>query len=529
MLTAHNIKYIHPDRDILFENISLSVTRREKAALIGNNGTGKSTLLKILAGVLQPSDGAVHCDAQPYYIPQHFGQYNDLTLAQALKIEDKLAALHDILRGNAGEENLTLLADDWTLEERVSEALAHWNLQDFPLTQPMATLSGGEKTKVFLAGIRIHEPDIVLLDEPTNHLDAASRKLLYDYVSTCSETLVVVSHDRFLLNLLNPMLELNRNGISVYGGNYDFFKEQKEVEEAALFQTLHSKQTALRKAVQTDRETIERKQKLDARGKKKQIKMGTPKVMMNTLRNRAENATARLKDIHSEKIAHISEEVAQARQALPFGSAMKMDFKSSELQRGKVFVTAQNINVGFGENLLFKNALSFEIRSGDRVSIRGGNSSGKTTLLKTMLGMMEPTVGTISRAKFRHVYIDQDYSLISNNLTVYEQAQAYNFDALEEHEVKLRLNRFLFGAGFWEKPCSTLSGGEKMRLMLCCLMLSNHAPELFVLDEPTNNLDIQNIEILTSAIAEYKGTVFVVSHDSTFLEEIGVESSIDLG
>jgi ATPase subunit of ABC transporter with duplicated ATPase domains len=160
--------------------------------------------------------------------------------------------------------------------------------------------------------------------------------------------------------------------------------------------------------------------------------------------------------------------------------------------------------------------------------ITGANGSGKTTLLKLILGQLEPSSGTISRAMNKTLYVDQDYSLIDDRLKVYEQAARFNQSALQEHEIKIRLTRFLFTQEYWDKPCSTLSGGEKMRLMLCCLTISGEAPDLIVLDEPTNNLDIQNITILTTAINEYEGSLLVVSHDAYFLKEIHVERNIAL-
>ena len=226
MLTLQNITYIHPNKELLFDGVNFTVNPHDKIALIGNNGVGKSTLFKIITKELQPSSGQLIIEATPYYIPQIFGQYNHLNIAQALGIEDKLNALKQILDGNAIEENFSLLNDDWTIEERCQEALQYWRLQDVDLSQKIASLSGGQKTKVFLAGIQIHQPQLILLDEPSNHLDAASRALLYHFIQTTKNTLLVISHDRKLLNLLDKVCELTKNGIEVYGGNYDFYAEQ---------------------------------------------------------------------------------------------------------------------------------------------------------------------------------------------------------------------------------------------------------------------------------------------------------------
>jgi len=205
---------------------------------------------------------------------------------------------------------------------------------------------------------------------------------------------------------------------------------------------------------------------------------------------------------------------------------MKINLNNSALHKKKILVSAKDINFSYGNRLLWKETLSFIITSGERIVIKGANGSGKTTLIKIILGELFSCTGTIAKAEAKAIYIDQDYSLINNRLTVYEQAQKYNHGSLQEHDIKIRLNRFLFSKDCWNKSCGLLSGGERMRLLLCCLTISNQAPDIIVLDEPTNNLDIQNIEILTSAINEYRGTLIVVSHDLQFLEEINIEREI---
>ncbi|TWW00829.1 ribosomal protection-like ABC-F family protein [Chitinophaga pinensis] len=528
MLILQGVTYTHPNRDILFSDIHLTVNKQDKIALIGNNGAGKSTLLKILAGELLPATGIIKKDVIPYYIPQLFGQYNDYTVAQALRVDMKIHALREILAGNVTEAHMTSLDDDWTIEERCQEAFAHWQLEDVDLMQSMRTLSGGQKTKVFLAGIAIHQPVLVLLDEPSNHLDVQARHILYDYISSTTDTLVVVSHDRTLLNLLTTVFELSKRGITIYGGNYEFYTEQKMIASEALNQDVKSKEKELRKARETERESMERQQKLDARGKKKQEKAGLPTISMNTFRNNAEKSSARMKGVHTEKVGNISDELNQLRKELPDMDKMKMDFDNSSLHKGKILVTAKAVNFSYGDRLVWSSPLSFQIISGERIVIRGHNGSGKTTLIRMLLGELIPQTGTIEKAAVKTIYIDQDYSLIDNTLSVYEQAAQYNKTGLQEYEIKIRLTRFLFTKEYWDKPCQALSGGEKMRLMLCSLTIGNQSPDIIVLDEPTNNLDIQNIEILTAAVNEYQGTLIVISHDEYFLSEINIAREIQL-
>ncbi len=528
MLILQDISYQHLNKDVLFSDINFTLNSQEKTALIGNNGSGKSTLLKIIAGELQPKSGTIKSDSNIYYIPQIFGQYNHLSIAEALKIDKKLNALKEILNGSVTEDNMEILNDDWTIEDRIKEVFTYWNLPDFDLNLKLENLSGGQKTKLFLAGMMIHQPDLILMDEPTNHLDLISRNLLYEFINSTSKSLLIVSHDRVLLNLLTKTCELNKNGISVYGGNFDFYSEQKKIEQNALEQNIQNREKELKKAKEKERETIERQNKLDSRGKGKQEKSGVSRIMMNTLRNKAENSTSKLKSVHSEKIDNIRENLHSLKDNLSGIDKMKINFDNSHLHKGKILVKAEQINFNYHQENLWENNLDFQIVSGERVAINGDNGSGKTTLIKMILGEIKPTFGEIYLSENKTIYIDQEYSLIKNEFSVYEQAQQFNIKNLEEHEVKTILARFLFWKNDWDKKCEFLSGGEKMKLLLCCLSIQNISPDMIILDEPTNNLDIQNIEILTSAINDYEGTLIVVSHDNRFLEDININKTISL-
>lgn len=523
-----DLSYTHTDKEVLFSNLNLIINSGEKTALTGNNGCGKSTLMRIRAGEVSPGAGSVHCSGHLYYVPQHFGQYDGRTVAQVLGIDRKLTALCAILNGDAAEEHFARLDDDWNIEERTQAVLHAWHLNGISLLRPLEGLSGGEKTRLFLAGMELKEPDTLLLDEPTNHLDTAGRKRLYDFVHRTSATVLVISHDRTLLNLLPAICGLSRNGLACYGGNYDFYKEQKEVHRNALQQQLEEKEKALRLARKTAREMEERKARQNTRGEKASIKKGIPRILLGGLKNHAENSSSKLSNVHAEKTDKIQQEITNLKGSLPQTNKLKTDFNASALHIGKILVTAQNINFHYPDSNtnLWTVPLSFQLRSGNRFCIKGDNGSGKTTLLRLITGELTPTGGTIERADFTYVYLDQEYSLIQNEYTVSEQAEAFNLRHLPEHEIKTVLNRYLFPQDVWNKPCGKLSGGEKMRLAFCCLMIADNTPDLFILDEPTNNLDIESIEIITATIRNYQGTVLAVSHDRDFLKETGIEQEI---
>ena len=529
MILLQNISFGFPGGNLLFNHINITIPSHTKSALVGSNGMGKSTLLKMIAHEIHPSNGDIIINGDIFYIPQMFGNYNHFTIAECLKIDQKLEALQKITNGEVEERYFEVLNDDWDIEERSQNALRYWGLEDFELTQKLEGLSGGQKTKVFLAGIQINQPEVVVLDEPTNHLDLEGRKLLYELIDETNATIVIVSHDRTLLNLVDTIFELSNQGIATYGGNYDFYREQKEVEDEALQNDIHSKERALKKAKEKERETLERKQKLDARGKQKQERSGVARIMMNTLKNNAEKNTSKLKSVHAEKISGISGDLRNLRTTLRNSDQMKVNFDDSGLHSGKLLLAAENINFKYGTERIWNEDVNLEVRSGDRISIKGSNGSGKTTLIKLLLGSIEPSEGKVDRAEFNSIYIDQEYSLIHPESTVYDFAQTFNDSALQESEVKTLLSRFLFGKETWDKKCGFLSGGERLRLLLCALSVSNKAPDMIILDEPTNNLDLQNVEILTNSIKDYHGTLLVISHDEVFLEEIGIDRDVELG
>lgn len=534
-ISIQKISYIHPDKEVLFNDLNFTINKGQKLGLVGNNGCGKSTLLQIIAGQLSPSSGVIVRPDDLYYIPQHFGQFDLLTIAQALKIDCKQQALHAILAGDASIANFTILNDDWNIEERSIAAIDSWGLGQFSLSYPMHLLSGGEKTRVFLAGMDIHHPSVILMDEPTNHLDSFGRKRLYEWVNKWRSTLLMVSHDRTLLNLLPEICELEKHQITYYGGNYEFYKEQKTLMQEALQQRVEEKEKELRTVRKIARETAERRDKQNVRGEKSNMKKGVPRIVLNSLQSKSEKSTAKLTGVHQEKAEKLTDERNRLRSSLSPVTLLKTDFNNSSLHRGKILITAEEINFSYSNELdniesssdfLWQTPLSFQIKSGDRLCIKGTNGSGKTTLLKLITGELQPQTGIMTRADFTYIYLNQEYSIINDGSSVLEQVYSFNNRNLPEHEIKIILNRYLFPVSEWEKPCRKLSGGEKMRLAFCCLMICNNTPDIFILDEPTNNLDIQSIEIITATIKKYTGTVIAISHDNYFIEEIGVDQCI---
>ncbi|MDR3188798.1 MAG: ATP-binding cassette domain-containing protein [Prevotellaceae bacterium] len=521
-----DLSYRYPNQDFLFEHLNLAVPKQHKASIVGHNGVGKSTLLRLIAGELQPVGGSIASASRPYYVPQHVGALSR-SVAEVLNVRHKLAALSAIANGSVSQSDYDALADDWAVEAKCQEALAHWRLSHVALNAPADSLSGGEKTKMFLAGLLIHAPDVVLLDEPTNHLDEASRQLLYRYIRQSTATMLVVSHDVTLLNQLHATCELSERNIRSYGGSYSFYQSQKEVESTALSDSIHAEEKALRAARIKAQEVKQRQEKRLARGEKKKTEV--IRSLRKKLTNSAEETAAGLKGKHEEIIGSHQARLSDLRQQQGALKDLKIDFDHTSIHSGKLLIEAQQINFAYRpEHPLWESPLDFSLYSRDRIHLLGDNGSGKTTLVKLLTGSLRPTCGAIRRADFRWIYLDQSYTQTDVACSIEELAEAYNRQHLEVHEVRLRLNRFLFPSHTWDKSCRALSGGEKMRLYLCCLMISNQTPDLIILDEPTNNLDISSLQVLIRTLKSYRGSLLVISHDRYFVEEIGVYREIKL-
>ena len=258
-------------------------------------------------------------------------------------------------------------------------------------------------------------------------------------------------------------------------------------------------------------------------------KKGIARIAMGNQQDRAEKTTSKLNKVQQDKLLTIYSQIRDIKSSVINTDAMKIDFYSSDLYVGKKLIEARQINFAYKESRnLWQDNLDFTVYSGERIWLAGNNGSGKSTLLKLITSTLEPTEGTMYRTdNLQYVYLDQEYSLIRSSSTILEQVASFN-SVMAEHELKICLNRFLFPQKVWDKKCAYLSGGERMRLALCCLMVSQSTPDVIIADEPTNNIDIANIHILTDVLKDYEGTLIVVSHDMTCIEDLKISKKIFL-
>jgi len=404
------------------------------------------------------------------------------------------------------------------------------------LSREFGTLSGGEAVKVRLAGLLLSKPEILLLDEPTNDLDAAGREILAAFLRSWKKCAVVVSHDRELLSLAGRILELSNRGLAAYGGNYGFYVSARQGEDGALDRRIASAREKVKREKMEMRENLERQAHRMAKGRKEAAKGGIPKILAGGRKRRAEKTQGKAKTVHEGILAAAAGELNAVRALARERNEIKVDMPLTEVPNGKLLVDARELNFTYPGRAVpvFGAALSFNLAGPERVALTGPNGSGKSTLLKLILaaggaaGPRGVLAGALSVKTARIAYLDQKLGLLKQDLTLLENLTLFA-PGMSDPDRRLRLARFLFREREALRKTATFSGGEKLRAALACVLSAAEPPQLLMLDEPTNNLDIDSIERLESALANYKGALLVVSHDERFIGNIAVNRRICVG
>ncbi|HEU4561861.1 MAG TPA: ATP-binding cassette domain-containing protein, partial [Longimicrobium sp.] len=444
-IAADRLGYALADGRTLFSNITLGFGR-ERTGLVGPNGAGKTTLVRLLAGELSALHGSVQRRGTVAYLPQNFELGTDRLLAAILGIGDRLAALDRIYAGTPVPGDLERVGDDWDLRERAEAALARFGVGHLPLDRPVTGVSGGEATRVALAGLTLEQPDFLLLDEPTNNLDAAGREALYGLVRGWTGGLLVVSHDRTLLRLVDRIVELSPGGVRGYGGNYDAYHAQKTAEEDAAARELSSAEAALRSARREAQRMRERQQRRESRGKAEAAKGGAPKIWLGMQRERSEGTRGRVRETAERIVADGRERFTAARARVEERGRIALDLPSTDLATGKVVMELDGVSVlRPGADRPAPGDVSLRVTGPERVAIAGPNGSGKTTLLHVIEGTLASTAGTVRLGlpADEVAFFDQHARRLRPGASVLECYRERNPD-VGETEARHALARFLF-------------------------------------------------------------------------------------
>ena len=512
-----------PDGTPLFNDLDLTFGP-ERTGFVGRNGTGKSTLLRLIAGDLHPVSGHLQISGTIAMMRQEAMTGSDDTLADLLGVRPALDLLE---RAEAGVARVDELADaDWGLPARIEAALLRCGLSSEPHT-PLANLSGGQRNRAALATLMLANPDFLMMDEPTNNLDKDGRRVVIDFIRGWSGGALIVSHDREFLEEMDAIVELTSLGITRYGGNYSAFRQRKDAELDAAARGLAHAEKTLQDITRRAQQATERKARKDSAGHRARGKGDQPKILMDFAKGRAEasgGAGARLRDARRETA---DAAVSTAREKIEILQPLRMDIPPTGLAFGRTVLRLDRVTGGYDPAQPVIRDLSLTITGPERIVIAGSNGSGKTTLLKIITGQIVPQSGQVDLSVI-FAMLDQHVGVLDQALTLRDNFRRLNPSA-DGHTAHAALARFGFRSADALRHAGQLSGGERLRAGLACALGALPTPMLLILDEPTNHLDLDGITALETALAAYDGAVLVISHDAAFLETLEPDRTIQLG
>lgn len=517
VLVCHQLSFAWPDGSIVFDRLDAAFPRG-RTSVVGRNGAGKSTLIKILAGELTPAAGTVTGATRIGYLPQDLVLAADRSVAEVLGVADILAALAVVDRGEGTEREFEVIGDRWDVEAEVRAALSRFGFDDLGLDRTIATLSGGESILIALAALLLDRPEVLILDEPTNNLDRSARERLYAAVDDWRGAVILVSHDRELLERVDQTAEVREGTVRMYGGPYSLYLEAVETEQQAAQRALRNAEADLRRQ---RRELIEAREKLDRRQRyAKGQQDNVPRIVAGNLKRKAQVSAGKMLDTAQGELAEATATVAAAEDRVRDDDVIKVDLGNTTVpSRRDVVIT---------EDLVLRNGLevSLRIRGPERLALVGPNGVGKTTLINTIMGTVAPQQGAVE-VKVPVGLLPQRLTVLDDHETVLAGVSRLAPTA-DDNTLRSQLAKFLLGADVVARRVGDLSGGERFRASLAALLLTEPAPQLLILDEPTNNLDLESVAQLTSALRQYRGALLVASHDHPFLDDLELTGTVDL-
>ncbi|MGW6205748.1 ABC-F family ATP-binding cassette domain-containing protein [Streptomyces sp. NPDC055089] len=514
-ITCSSLSFAWPDGSPVLDDFHLTVGPG-RTGLIGLNGSGKSTLLRLIAGELTPVEGSIRATGEVGYLPQNLVLDTALRVDAALGIAGTRAALHAIEAGDVGEERFAAVGDDWDVEERALATLDQLGLGHIGLDRTIGEMSGGECVLLRLAALLLARPGVLLLDEPTNNLDLYARGRLYAAVDAWSGVLVVVSHDRELLERVDQIADLRDGSVTWYGGNLSAYEEALAVEQEAAGRMVRVAEADVHRQ---KRELAEAQVKLARRkryGQKMQESKREPKIVMGARKRSAQESAGKHRIMHTEKLAEAKERLDDAVEAVRDDAEIRVELPHTKVHPGQGVLLLSDLELAHGARVQG----TFEIRGPERIALVGRNGAGKTTLLRTLAGDLAPVSGEAS-VHLPTRFLPQRLDVLDDELSVVENVARFAPDATD-NRIRARLARFLFRGARADRAAGTLSGGERFRAALASLLLAEPAPQLLMLDEPTNSLDMASVRRLTAALDAYEGALIVASHDVPFLESLGI-------
>lgn len=497
-IAFQNVALEWPNGQTVFQQLNFSLNK-SIYGLVGVNGVGKTTLAKILVGELRPTKGSIQISGERIVLFRQEEARRDISVLEYL-IE------FDIF---SDSKKLSLLGS-------------------IPLDRSCSALSGGEWTRVRLVKLIFEGASFIIMDEPTNHLDREGRNLLFEFIKIFDGGLLLISHDRELLSFTDYILELTTHGVELFTGNFEDYQSQSQNQRDTLEDNLRIAKRRRQESEEKRIELVNQQTKRMSKGKKDAARGGIPKILLGGRKRKAQQTLGSVDKETSSKLNLAVTEAYQRFEKVKRDPVMFSHLPEVSIHQSKLIFEAHNLNINFPNTVekLWKENLTFTLRGPARLRVSGANGSGKSTFFSLLMGEKNEgkIEGSLNRGNVHFGIIDQEYQILDFEKNIFENIREVSI--LTDVDIRNLLSSFLFQGDTVYRNVNTLSGGEKLRLSLAKVLMMNPVPEVLILDEPTNNLDLVNIDFLESLLLKFGGALIVASHDITFSENINLNQEI---
>ncbi len=516
-LTLTGVSYVLSDGRTLFTDLHEQFDARP-TGLVGRNGVGKTVLAQILAGLLQPTAGECQRSNSVHYLAQQVAQPKGASVADLAGIQPTLDALARIEAGSTAIEDFEAVGERWDLPQRFRHELERGSLGYLVATTPASTLSGGEAMRVALMGAMLSNADFLILDEPSNHLDRPNRQALIEQLQRWPRGLIVISHDRQLLETMARIVELSPSGLHSYGGNYTFYAEAKAHEQQNAIDQLNKHKLERQRQERAMRKQRERQEKRQSRGNRQGKEANQAKILLDRQKERSEISSGALSQQQAASRDQLNQRVREAAKQVEDEAHITLHEIPVNQVAKRCLAELEKVELPFVMGAT--RHISLLLRGQQRIGVVGPNGWGKSTLLRVLAGQIEPLSGTCKVAPEK-AYLDQRLESLEPDKTVLEQLQLAN-RSTTEGELRMLLAQLGLDAQKITTPSGLLSGGERLKGALACILYADSPPKLLLLDEPNNHLDLPSAQALETLLRSYQGALVVVSHDDAFLENLAL-------
>lgn len=515
VLTLEGVTCVLPDGRPLFSDLTESFDERH-TGLVGRNGVGKSVLARILAGRYEPTHGRCTRNDIVYYLAQRVADDGEVSVAELAEVGENFAALDRIEAGSSEQRDFDAVGDRWDIRERLRDMLDAEGLGHVDPAGGTHLLSGGEAMRVALLGARLHGAGYLILDEPSNHLDVEARNELRRWLREWPGGLLVISHDRELLADMERIVELSPLGLRSYGGDYAFYAEARREEREAAQRALDASRIERKRGEQALREQQERQLRRQARGQREADEANLPRIMLGGRKSRSEATAGRLDRQRDATREALAKKVSDAARQVESDTAPALLVPETARVTGYRAAVLEEVVLPYVCN--GARTVDLILKGGQRVGVTGPNGSGKSTLLQVLAGRIAPLSGRLN-LPVRTAWLDQRLATLDPARSLIAQMREAAPSASED-ALRLRLALLALDADKVSMPVENLSGGERLKAALSHALVAEPPPQLLLLDEPGNHLDIASLEALEAMLSQYRGTLVVVSHDKAFLDRI---------